>query len=190
MYIGILRGQDFQIVIINNVVRQNSSRTISLKTAVVISKPFTDSIVMFFRPTPSSLLSSETESSLDLLSSFDSLASAAAAFGLFHGVSGGCKIEGGLVNLRVGLAAALEVREREDRESQSGMRNPSRLEKEWPQLGETMGKVAGLLRKARHQHKSLQTLSRWCTADSPGPDVSEAVLLELKEVVNELGGTS
>ena len=82
-----------------------------------------------------------------------------------------------------------EVREREDRESQAGMRNPARLEKTWPQLWITMDMVASILREARRKNESLQDLTKWCTADSPGPNVDEALLVELRRMfVRELGG--
>ena len=80
------------------------------------------------------------------------------------------------------------VREREDRESRAGMRNPADLEAGWPELWECMGRVRRVLEKARNKNEELKDLTDLCGEQPARRPVTEAVLHELRcDLADELG---
>ena len=84
------------------------------------------------------------------------------------------------------LADPKLVRQLQDRQAWSGMRNPADLQPRWPELWRTMGKVADVIRKFRDKHPELRDLPA-AFGDSPARlPPSEHVLRDLRCAVGRL----
>ena len=81
-----------------------------------------------------------------------------------------------------------EIRDKEDRDCQAGMRNPADIEAKWPRLWETMGRVREVLTEARKKDPSLADLTALCGESPQRSPPSEQALLDIRsDLANVLG---